>query len=44
MQQLESLVAQLDRSTLAYYDNGKTSTAAEGFMMANGVNKSPDGK
>ena len=44
MQQLETLVAQLDWSNLVFYDNGHSKTAASGFMMANGVNISPDKK
>ena len=44
MQQLETLVAQLDWSNLVFYDNGQSKTAASGFMMANGVNISPDKK
>ena len=44
IQQFECLIAQHDWSILVHYDNAKKSVVAEGFMMANGVNKSPDGK
>ena len=44
LSRLEVFIAQLQWSSLLYYDEGKTRTVADGFIMANGVSISPDKK
>ena len=44
LSQLENLVLQLHWSNLVYYNNGEVKIVADGFMMANGVNMSPDNR
>ena len=41
---LKVLVAQLEWSSILYYDDGKIRTVADGFIKANGVSISPDKK
>ena len=41
---LELFILKLPWSTVAYYDNGKTMTVADGLVGANGINVSPDKK
>ena len=44
MSQLEVFLFQLEWSSILYFDNGKVRTVADGFLMANGINISPDKK
>ena len=36
--------AMLHLGTVAYYDGKDSKIVLEGFLLANGINKSPDGK